>query len=80
MLAELGDNLDRKMRGFVPLHHVGENFAFGEGADGFAELLLFFREEKNPILAPELVFVIQYDWTKFTLYLARRNTPKTPEL
>ena len=43
-LGQLGNQLGRKLRDLVPLHHVREDFAFGELADGAPELLLFVGE------------------------------------
>ena len=43
---KLRENLARKVRGFVPLHHVRSNFALSEFADGLAELLLFVGESE----------------------------------
>src|SRR5262249_40545524 len=54
-LAQLFDDLDGKMTCLVPLHHVGEHFPFGEFAERFLELVLFFSELKvqNCLLANE---------------------------
>ena len=45
-LAELGHNLDRKMRGFVPFHDVLRDFAFREFPDAAPQLLLFRCESE----------------------------------
>src|SRR5262249_9875751 len=54
-LAQLFDDLDGKMTILVPLHHVGKHFPFGEFAERFLELLLFFGELKvqNCLLTSE---------------------------
>ena len=44
--GELGHDFGWEFGGFVPLHHVGSDFAFGEFADAAAELSLFVGEGK----------------------------------
>jgi hypothetical protein len=39
-LAEFFDGSERKLRGFVPFHYVGSDFARGELAHGFLEVQL----------------------------------------
>jgi hypothetical protein len=36
--AEFLDGLKREVIGFIPLHHVGQDFALGEFTQGFLEL------------------------------------------
>src|SRR5271166_1835309 len=42
--GELGKEFEGEVRGFIPLHDVGADFAFGEFADGFTEMVLFVGE------------------------------------
>src|SRR5260370_6307205 len=43
-LRQLGHDLHRKMRRFVPLHHVRSDFALGEFPHTAAKVLLFLGE------------------------------------
>jgi hypothetical protein len=45
-VGELGNDFGGKCRGFVPLHHVRRDFAFGKFADGAAKLLLLVGERE----------------------------------
>ena len=44
--GQLGDQFGWKFRGFVPFHHVGQDFAFGEFAHGAPQLFLFVGQCK----------------------------------
>ncbi len=45
--AELPDDGERELAGFVPSEDVGRDFAGGKVADGLAELLLLFGKDEG---------------------------------